>query len=376
MKQIKITSDMNSLFMTSGQGEFWRQLIAFNPTDRFIMRQATEVDALKEFLSRNDHRLVAGYFSYDLGMQLLNLFSRHLTSTYLAVLHAYDKWEEDTDILWPEKSSKLDLSFRPEVDKNQYSRDIKRIHNYIRAGDVYQINYTQQLRDSTSMGPRRLFPELIQRHPAAYACYFEYENTALHSLSPELFLHFEDGILVTEPIKGTRPRGDTPHEDARLRQALLDSEKEQAELSMITDLLRNDLGEVCEVGSVHLDEIRKIHKLPRVWHTSSRISGQLHRRLSACDALLSMLPGGSISGCPKKRAVEVIDELESSARGIYTGSIGYFHPAGDYSFNIAIRTLVQRGQQLSLGSGGGITIDSEWKAEWEELLVKASTFLQ
>jgi len=143
---------------------------------------------------------------------------------------------------------------------------------------------------------------------------------------------------------------------------------------MITDLLRNDLGKVSEVGSIALEAVRDMRKLPRVWHTYSRISGRLRQDLKPIDALLSMLPGGSITGCPKKHAMEIIDELEDSSRGIYTGSMGYFHPDGDFSFNIAIRTLVQQGSEISLGSGGGITIDSNWEDEWDELMVKASTF--
>jgi para-aminobenzoate synthetase component 1 len=271
-------------------------------------------------------------------------------------------------------SEQLSLHFGSSVRQIEYAENIGFIHDYIRAGDFYQINYTQRLHAETRVAPRTLYSEMIRCHPAVHACYFQQNNLAIHSLSPELFLHYADGILTTEPIKGTRPRGRDAVEDNILRLELLNSEKEQAELFMITDLLRNDLGKVCEIGSIELETTKELSKLPSVWHTHSRIAGKLRHDLQPLDALLSMFPGGSITGCPKHRALEVIDKLENSSREIYTGSMGYFHPKGDLSFNIAIRTLVQQGSQLSLGSGGGITIDSDWQAEWEEMLVKASTF--
>ncbi len=390
-----IPDDSSAVFRTDdGDNKNWRSLQAYNPVDSFILDNPNQLAELKQFLNNHQDDLCAGFISYDLGLILQGISSRHATNQPLAVFHAYDAWIERIRGFIKVKSSgnefyhfhtqspdpssnnraKPILQFEATVPQNEYSDSIHRIHEYIRAGDIYQINYTQALTAKTDVKSRDLFADLIQKHPAAYGCYFESEDMALHSLSPELFLHYADGILTTEPIKGTRPRGKTEQEDELLKQQLLSSEKEQAELFMITDLLRNDLGKVCEIGSVELNEIKQLHKLPKVWHTSSRISGKLLADLKPIDALLSMLPGGSISGCPKKRALEVIEELEGSARGIYTGSIGYFHPNGDFSFNIAIRTLVQQGQNLSLGTGGGITIDSNWEDEWDELLVKASTF--
>lgn len=392
-----IPAQARSIFRSDGNdSRYWRNLLAFDPVATFTLSQADQLAALKSFLNRHKRRFCAGYFSYDLGLSLNGVRSRHEYGHPLAVFHAYENWAEmaggkliligdkhkfDDLLQQPDTQIARDiqqpasLNFTPSVSKDQYSKSIRRIKDYIKAGDFYQLNYTQRLRSTTEARARDLYPVLLDRHPAEHACYFENEDLALHSLSPELFLHYSEGILSTEPIKGTRPRGKTEIEDKAFMQELLASEKEQAELFMISDLLRNDLGKVSEIGSVSLGQIKGLKKLPKVWHTYSRIYGKLLSGLAPLDALISMLPGGSISGCPKKRALEVIDELEESSRGIYTGCLGYVHPDGDFSFNIAIRTLVQQGEDLSLGTGGGITIDSNWEDEWEELLVKASTFI-
>ncbi|MCF7807690.1 MAG: anthranilate synthase component I family protein [Candidatus Marinimicrobia bacterium] len=368
-------SQIKNVFFTDGpENPEWRHLLAFNPASTFVLNGLNELENLKKFYETHKGLLIAGYFAYDLGLRLLGVESRHTFSNPLAVLHAYDTWEEGHQEKPVPQSTFPPLSFQASLTQEEYSTSIDRIHAYIRAGDFYQINFTQQLRARTTQQPRELFAHLSQRHPASHMCYFEWEDLTIHSLSPELFLHFAGGTLTTEPIKGTRPRGNSDEDDERQMTALLESEKEQAELFMITDLLRNDLGKVCEIGTVELELVKGIQKLPRVWHTYSRIKGKLGNEYTPLDALFSMLPGGSISGCPKKRALEVIDDLESESRGIYTGCLGYFHPAGDFSFNIAIRTLIQQGENLSLGTGGGITIDSNWEDEWNELLTKASTF--
>ena len=359
----------------------------FQPTSSFILNDFEDLSALEDFLEIHRDKLCAGYFSYELGMALQGVASRHMRQVPLAVIHAYDKWVEyelgqpnyvgfdpsDFDHKDPIPESLSSIEFTPIISKSSYKNIIDRIQEYIRAGDFYQLNYTQQLVGKTNN--QISYAGMLKKHPAAYAMAMAFDGLKIHSLSPELFLHHKNGILTTEPIKGTRPRGTTQQEDDAQRQALMSSEKEQAELFMITDLLRNDLGKVSEIGSISLEAVKDMRKLPKVWHTYSRISGRLKQDLKPVEALLSMLPGGSITGCPKKHAMEIIDELEDTSRGIYTGSMGYFHPDGDFSFNIAIRTLVQQDSRISLGSGGGITIDSVWTEEWEELLVKATTFL-
>ncbi|NQV16235.1 anthranilate synthase component I family protein [bacterium] len=391
----KLSQSTQAVFRTDNDGNSeWRCIIAFDPIDTFELNHPQELDKLRLFFQENQENLCAGYLSYDLGLFLQGISSRHGLIQPLAVFHAYNNWleydENEVYIVSEDKKFEKQLghlldkdSFHADhaplrlqltVDRDRYKTCIESIHDYIRAGDFYQINFTQQLEGLTQAPPRSLYANLIQGHPAAYACYFEHAELSILSLSPELFLHYNAGTLTTEPIKGTRPRNPDQKQDLALKQELLASAKEQAELFMITDLLRNDLGKVSEIGSVVISELKAVYKLPRVWHTYSRIRSKLHPDLQAVDALLSMFPGGSITGCPKRRAMEVIDELEISARGLYTGSLGYFHPDGDVSFNIAIRTLIQRGSDVTLGTGGGITIDSNWMEEWNELLVKASTF--
>ncbi|MCF7922839.1 MAG: anthranilate synthase component I family protein [Candidatus Marinimicrobia bacterium] len=388
----KVSVENSHRFRTDGEGSaLWRDLLAFEPCSIFVLQEMDQMPAFLAFLSLHRKKLCSGYLSYDLGMALQGVKSRHARQVPLAVIQAYDKWVEFVqtkpkyvgfsaidmaEVAASNDDVNLDCSasmeFTASISESSYKQRIARIQDYIRAGDFYQLNFTQQLM-GTSKDPIS-YAAMLNKHPAAYAMAMEIDELKIHSLSPELFLHHRQGVLTTEPIKGTRPRGKTQEEDDAQKQNLMASEKEQAELFMITDLLRNDLGKVSEVGSISLEAVKDIRKLPRVWHTYSRISGRLRQDLKPVDALISMLPGGSITGCPKKHAMEIIDELETASRGIYTGCMGYFHPQGDFSFNIAIRTLVQQGHNLTLGSGGGITIDSQWSEEWEELLVKASTF--
>ncbi|HPJ80571.1 MAG TPA: anthranilate synthase component I family protein [Candidatus Portnoybacteria bacterium] len=182
--------------------------------------------------------------------------------------------------------------------------------------------------------------------------------------------------IETCPIKGTRKRGNTKPKDNNLKKELLSNEKEKAELNMITDLLRNDLGKICKIGSVKVEKQRAISKCPTVWHTYSKITGILDNKNTSIDALISMIPGGSITGCPKKRAMEIIDELEPQTRGVYTGIIGQINPNLDLDFNIAIRTVIKKKEKLYLQVGGGIVIDSKNKSEYEETLHKAKSFMK
>jgi len=198
-------------------------------------------------------------------------------------------------------------------------------------------------------------------------------NFSIVSLSPELFIKIADRKIITQPIKGTRPRGKTPEEDAVLLKELIDSRKEQAELFMIIDLLRNDLGKVCSIGSIRVEKERAIQRLSKVFHTYGQITGEILPDNDGVDALLSMFPGGSITGCPERRAMEIIQELENHNRGVYTGSLGFILPNGGMEFNIAIRTVIQKQDTISLGIGGGITIKSNAEDEYKESLIKAAS---
>ncbi len=191
------------------------------------------------------------------------------------------------------------------------------------------------------------------------------------SSSPEMFLTLHDGVVKTRPMKGTRPRGQTAEDDRRYYEELLNNSKEQAELLMVTDLERNDFGRVCDFGSVQVEQIREIEEYRTVYQATSTVVGQLRPRKNAFDVIQACFPSGSITGCPKIRAMEIIDELESSARGTYTGALGYISFNGDMAFNVLIRTMLIMDKTISFHSGSGIVADSQPQHEYEETLVKA-----
>ena len=214
---------------------------------------------------------------------------------------------------------------------------------------------------------------MCEKNKADFTAYMECGDFEILSASPERFIKISENVIETFPVKGTRPRGKNKEEDEMLKKELLESEKEKAELSMITDLLRNDMGKVCAIGSVKVIDPRIARAYTFVWHTYSHIKGILADGVSKMDALTSMFPGGSITGCPKKRAMEIIAELEWKQRGIYTGAIGY-KEGEELNFNIAIRTIIKKGNKAYLSVGGGIVYDSTEDGEYEETLHKAKSF--
>jgi para-aminobenzoate synthetase component 1 len=219
--------------------------------------------------------------------------------------------------------------------------------------------------------PRALFWRLCEQSPAPFAAYIEDGNgTAVLSSSPEEFLWRKGNSLRTRPIKGTRPRDDDAVEDARLLQELLASEKDQAELAMIVDLLRNDLGKVAEVGSVQVGAFPEHASFAQVHHLFATVTAQLRAGVSTIELLRATFPGGSITGCPKLRCLEIIEQLEVTRRGVYTGAIGWFGPGDEMHCNIAIRTMVHQAGRIRGNAGGGITALSDPYLEWRESLVK------
>ncbi|MEZ0298412.1 MAG: aminodeoxychorismate synthase component I [Candidatus Methylacidiphilales bacterium] len=262
--------------------------------------------------------------------------------------------------------------FTPDQTRGQYEAAVARAQEYIRAGDIYQVNIAQRFQAPFQGDPYSLFEQLTWRSPAPGSAFLDMGGDVILSASPELFLTIEGSHVVTRPIKGTRPRSRDPIRDAQLAYELLTDRKEIAELTMITDLERNDLGRICDYGSVVVTDIIKLEKYAQVYHLVSTIEGMLRPGIDALRAFETCFPGGSITGAPKKRACESISELEPCPRGIFTGAIGYFAFNGDAAFNIAIRTLMLRNGVLSLHAGSGITADSIPAREYEETLHKAS----
>ncbi len=255
-----------------------------------------------------------------------------------------------------------------------YRRTVEAVQNHIRQGDIFQANLTQRWRVDThdAMALSAVLYESMTRHtPAPYAAYLRYDDHAIMSASPERFLELRGEHVETRPIKGTRPRGATPEEDAALAAELLASEKDRAENVMIIDVLRNDLGRVCDIGSIHTPGVCELETFAQVHHLTSTVTGRLREELDAFDLLHACFPGGSITGAPKIRAIEILDALEPVRRHIYTGSIGWLGWDCDADWQIAIRTVLATPDGLLFHAGGGVTADSDPTAEYEESLVKA-----
>jgi len=255
--------------------------------------------------------------------------------------------------------------------REAYLAAIRRAKEHIAAGDIYQVNLSQRLSAPLATTPFDLYRRLTRTNPAPFSAYFETPEAAIVSCSPERFLQVRGREVETRPIKGTRPRGETPAEDARLAAELLASEKDRAENVMIVDLERNDLGRVCEYGSVHAPELFAVESYATVHHLVSTVRGRLHPNANAVDCLRASFPGGSITGAPKVRSMEIIEELEPTRRGVYTGAIGYLCFSGDMDLNIVIRTLVVKDGVAHFQVGGGLVADSDPDAEYQETIDKA-----
>ncbi|MFD2303825.1 aminodeoxychorismate synthase component I [Roseibacillus ishigakijimensis] len=263
-------------------------------------------------------------------------------------------------------------TWRSNFTREQFEAAVARAQDYIAAGDIYQVNLAQQFTAPLRKGRLLSYYEKLRsRSPAPMAAYLDTGEREILSSSPELFLRLSGNRIETRPIKGTRPRFADPARDLRSSHELRTSEKEMAELLMITDLLRNDLGQLSEFGSVRVEALAQLESLAQVHHLVSTVSATLRPNIDHLQALASCSPGGSITGAPKKRACEIIAELEPSPRGLYTGSIGYFGLNGESQFSIAIRTLVGEKGLAHYHVGAGIVADSVPSAEYEETLHKA-----
>jgi len=271
---------------------------------------------------------------------------------------------------------RLGSPFRPDLAREQYRDALDRVHRYILDGDCYQVNYTQRFRAPCNGSPWLAYRALREACPTPFAGYLELPEGAVLSLSPERFIQLHGRLVETRPIKGTRPRGATPAADKANAKALLASEKDRAENLMIVDLLRNDLGRSCQPGSVRVPELFALETYPNVHHLVSSVTGELAADKDALDLLEGSFPGGSITGAPKVRAMQIIDELEPTRRSIYCGSLLYLDVRGEMDSSIAIRTLLVKDGQVSCWGGGGIVADSDWQEEYEESLTKVGVLLR
>jgi len=360
-----------------------RSLLFSSPEEIVAVDRPQDVDAglecISAGLSRGLH--VAGYFSYELGYCLEPKLKDLLPEERSEPLFWMGLFREprrlnDVEVLgWlnahggagSAKISDLQLSWTRE----QYGEAFRAVKEHIAAGDVYQINLTQKFFFDFEGDPVALYAALRRRQRVAYGALIGTAERSILSLSPELFFRREGQRLTTRPMKGTAPRGRTPREDAGLKTRLAMDEKQRAENLMIVDLLRNDLARVSRIGSVEVTDLFTVETYRTVHQMTSGIISELRSDMDVSDMLHALYPCGSITGAPKVRAMEIIRELESEPRGIYTGAIGTIAPSGECQFNVAIRTAVLAGTRGEMGIGGGIVADSKEDSEYDECLLKA-----
>jgi para-aminobenzoate synthetase component 1 len=347
-----------------------------------------------------------GYLSYDFGRHLENLPSRALDDLHLPDarfgLYAWalisDHQQATSQLVFhptladSERQRLIELFTQPTADATepfslqapmhadlsaeQYRQAIERIQQYIQAGDCYQVNFAQRFRAPCQGDPWTAYCALRLACPTPFSGFQSLpDGGAVLSLSPERFVKVSERLVETRPIKGTRPRGLTPAEDAANAAELLASPKDRAENLMIVDLLRNDLGRTCRTGSVRVPELFSLESYPNVHHLVSSVTGELADDRDALDLIAGSFPGGSITGAPKIRSMQIIDELEPTRRGLYCGSLLYLDVRGEMDSSIAIRSLLVKDGQVCCWGGGGIVADSEWQAEYQESITKVKVLL-
>lgn len=336
-----------------------------------------------------------GFWSYDLGRAQQGVASRHSPVSALpqARVGLFD-WSLTLDherqqawlvattarrneiLAWLRKAPRQEAPFRltapfaAEMTAQDYAQRFDAVKRYINAGDCYQINLAQRFSASFSGDSWQAYQRLRKATPTPFSGYLAWENQAILSVSPERFIGCRDGHVEARPIKGTRPRGKTPQEDDALARALTMSPKDRAENVMIVDLLRNDLGRVCRPGSIHVPALCALESYPNVHHLVSVVRGELTPEATPLTLMASAFPGGSITGAPKIRAMQIIDELEPCQRSAYCGSLGYIDRRGQMDTSIAIRTLIADDDRLHVWGGGGLVADSEASEEYAETYAK------
>ena len=346
---------------------------------------------------------VLGYFSYDLGRrfeQLPQVAERDIALPEMALglytnalifdnkhkqfyLLCQDKKHDDT-IQWLEQQiaqQKVSTHFslrsdwQANITKNEYRNKFDKIQHYLKEGDCYQINLTQRFSADYQGDEFQAYLALRNANQAPFSAFMRLNDAAILSVSPERFLRVQDNIVESKPIKGTLPRSDDESIDKQRALQLRNSVKDRAENLMIVDLLRNDMSKACKPGSVKVPKLFDIESFPAVHHLVSTVVGELQESNTAASLLRAAFPGGSITGAPKIRAMEIIDELEPQRRSVYCGSMGYLSTCGNMDTSITIRTLVCERQQIHCWAGGGIVADSEVNAEYQESLDKVNKIL-
>jgi len=396
-------------FMSKGRtvsidNEVYKDVDPFEELEKLVNIYKINTDCNIPFISGT-----IGYFSYDIGRileklpdtscedfiipdSMFNFFDNliifdlqnrktHITSlgqledstsSILKIEKFLEDYKEYEVIRGREKAANTFLS---NFDKEEYEKSISLIKDYIRNGDVYIANMTRRIWCNNNEDSFKIYEKLRNSNKAPFSAYMNFKDFQVISSSPERFLSIINGVVQTRPIKGTRPRGKNSEEDEKNKNELINSEKDKSELLMIVDLERNDLSKVCKPNSVKVTELFKLEEYETVFHLVATIEGELKENVSSVKCIRECFPGGSITGAPKIRAMEIIEELEKLKRNIYTGSIGYFDLRGNSDFNIVIRTIIKKDNKAYLGIGGGITWESIENDEWFETIDKAKALM-
>ena len=377
-------------------------------------------EELKKYKAQNKTHLpfiggAVGYLSYDLGnyMERLPRTAIDDTGVYdlyfglynwvIVVDHLENKTYIATPDLYIEEESKIIKKIEGQINeaekagidsicyeekevektrlksnftKNEFENAVRKVQDYIRQGDIYQANLTQRFSGKTTLSSYELYRDLRRFSPAPFGAFLNFEHNHILSNSPERFIKCVDKKVETRPIKGTRPRGKNREEDLMLQEELRNSEKDRAELLMIVDLERNDIGRISKIGSVKVPELFVIEPYANVNHLVATVVGEVKDDKDCIDVIKATFPGGSITGAPKIRSMEIIDELEPTQRNVYTGSIGYIGFNGDMDLNIAIRTIIKQDDNVYFQVGGGMTWDSNPEGEYQETLDKAQSIMK
>lgn len=275
-----------------------------------------------------------------------------------------------------EQSVKEEVEFEFNYTKEEYMEKVEICKDYIRKGDIFQVVFSQQISCKTKKSGVEIYRRLREENPSPYMFYIDNGDFEIVGASPESLVSVKDGIVLTNPIAGTRKRGATAKEDEELEKELRADEKEKAEHVMLVDLGRNDIGRISEIGTVKVEEFMEIERFSHVMHMTSQVSGKLKKGLDSIQALISCMPAGTVSGAPKIRAMEIIEELENRKRGVYAGAVGYFSYGGNMDMSIAIRTMVIKDGKAFIQAGGGIVYDSNPELEYEESLNKAKILME
>lgn len=397
-----VTKDNETLIETAGYQQIVRE-------DAFSL-----LNAELSKTSCDDHELpftggAMGFFSYDLGRKIERMptiaeddiatpdmaigiyrwayIADHHTKASVLVGDLSDQrvrlyWEEIVSLVqnpYPVKHGNSYLStaaIESNMSEAQYKEKFSQVKHFINSGDCYQINLAQRFKVPVSGNPWNGYQQLRTINPSPYSAFINTPKHTVLSVSPERFIKIEDGVAETKPIKGTRPKLDDAAQDKKMLLDLLNSEKDRAENVMIVDLLRNDFSKSCQANSVKVTKLFEIESFPTVHHLVSTITGKLPQTVSAIQLLRECFPGGSITGAPKIRAMEIIEQLEPHRRGLYCGSIGYLGFNGRMDTNIAIRTLVQKDNHAYFYAGGGLVWDSQVEAEYQETFDKAAAMFK